>query len=92
MKCSRWTFSQITLFPHSNFSLQQACSSLATSLTRQDRKFTRLPQVNANEEVTTRGTCSKLVASNSLKTIAKTEYADERWIRAPDNSLPHLSP
>ncbi|GBN96709.1 hypothetical protein AVEN_259682-1 [Araneus ventricosus] len=64
----------------------------ATSLTRQDRKFTtRLVQVNANDEVTTRRACSRLAASNSLQTIAKTEYPDEPRIRTPENSFPNLS-
>ncbi|GBL73138.1 hypothetical protein AVEN_159222-1 [Araneus ventricosus] len=68
-----------SVIPYSNFSLQQSCSSLtmqvcklAASSARQDRKFiTRLSQVNANDEVTSRRTCIKLVASNSLQTIAK---------------------
>ncbi|GBN91486.1 hypothetical protein AVEN_272713-1 [Araneus ventricosus] len=76
-------------YPYSNFSLQQVCSNLAlqaynlaTSLARQDRKFTtRLQQVNANELVTTRQACHKFVTSNSLQTIAKIEYADKPRIR-----------
>ncbi|GBM43478.1 hypothetical protein AVEN_9439-1 [Araneus ventricosus] len=43
-------------------------------------KSASLKQVIANDEVNTRRTCSKLVASNSLQTIEKTEYADEPWI------------
>ncbi|GBM86701.1 hypothetical protein AVEN_222225-1 [Araneus ventricosus] len=48
---------------------------LATNLTRQECKpETSLQHVNVSFEVTTRRTCSKLVTSNSLQTIAKTEY------------------
>ncbi|GBM20896.1 hypothetical protein AVEN_253701-1 [Araneus ventricosus] len=49
-----------------------------TASSQQDCKFTtRLQQVNANELATTRQTCYKFVASKSLQTIAKTEYADK---------------
>ncbi|GBM95626.1 hypothetical protein AVEN_256425-1 [Araneus ventricosus] len=65
-------------FPDSNFSLQ-------LSLTRQECK---LETSYCKRRVTTCRTCSKLVASNSLQTIAKTEYADEPQIRTPDNPLP----
>ncbi|GBL75560.1 hypothetical protein AVEN_264649-1 [Araneus ventricosus] len=61
--------------PDSNFSLQQSCSA-------------NLQQVIANDEVTTRRTCSKFAASNSLKAIAGAEYADEPQIRTADNPLP----
>ncbi|GBM24162.1 Uncharacterized protein K02A2.6 [Araneus ventricosus] len=77
-----------------NFSLQQSCSASLQPCRKFDRaklqvhNKTAAPQVNANDVVTTRRTCSKLVASNS----SKTEYADEPRIRAPDNSLPNLSP
>ncbi|GBL80323.1 hypothetical protein AVEN_92240-1 [Araneus ventricosus] len=60
------------------------CSDLALQIC----KFASLKQLIANELVTTRRTCSKLVASNTLQTIAKTEYADEPHIRTPDNELP----
>ncbi|GBN53149.1 hypothetical protein AVEN_128441-1 [Araneus ventricosus] len=50
-------------------------------------KSENLKQVIANELVTTCRTCYKLVASNSLQTIAKTEYADKPRIRHPDNPL-----
>ncbi|GBM65786.1 hypothetical protein AVEN_129037-1 [Araneus ventricosus] len=64
--------------PNSNFSLQQFFHSKSASL----------KQVNANDEVTTHRICSKLVASNSLQTIANAEYVDEPQIRAPDKTHP----
>ncbi|GBO31235.1 hypothetical protein AVEN_129773-1 [Araneus ventricosus] len=80
-------FTQIAILVCSNLALQ-ICMH-AASLTWQECKLeTTLKQVIANEEVTTRRTCSKLVASNSLQTIAKTEYADEPQIRTLDNRLP----
>ncbi|GBO16491.1 hypothetical protein AVEN_73603-1 [Araneus ventricosus] len=51
-------------------------------------KSASLKQVTANELVTSRRTCSRLVTSNTLQTIAKTEYADKPQIRSPDNPLP----
>ncbi|GBM72779.1 hypothetical protein AVEN_201557-1 [Araneus ventricosus] len=47
-----------------------------------------MKQVIVNEVVTTRRTCSKIVASNSLQTTAKTENADEPQIRTLNNPLP----
>ncbi|GBN97389.1 hypothetical protein AVEN_227971-1 [Araneus ventricosus] len=82
--------------PDGNFSLQQGCSNLTlhvcklvASLARQDCKFTTSLQ---NRRSTTRRIYSKLVASSSWQTIAKTEYADEAWIRSLDNLLCNLSP
>ncbi|GBN25382.1 hypothetical protein AVEN_242051-1 [Araneus ventricosus] len=76
--------------PESNFILQQSCSNLALqAYSKFDTAKASLKQVFVNDEVTTRRTCSKLVASNSLQTIAKIEYADEPQIRTPDNPLPN---
>ncbi|GBM57339.1 hypothetical protein AVEN_34436-1 [Araneus ventricosus] len=70
------------LDPDSNFSLQQVRHGKSASL----------KQVIANDEVTSRRTCNMLVASDSLQTIAKAEYADEPCIRTTDNSHPNRSP
>ncbi|GBM65771.1 hypothetical protein AVEN_107253-1 [Araneus ventricosus] len=84
---------QVEILVCSNLALQicklaasltrQECK-LAASLTRQvqacskfDTASASLKQVNANELVTTRQTCHKLAASNSLQTIAKTEYENK---------------
>ncbi|GBN51878.1 hypothetical protein AVEN_80680-1 [Araneus ventricosus] len=64
---------KISAHPDSNFSLQQSCSNLALQICHD--KSGSLKQACRSDEVTTRRTCSKFVTSNSLQTIAKTEYA-----------------
>ncbi|GBM54167.1 hypothetical protein AVEN_64516-1 [Araneus ventricosus] len=49
-----------------------------------------LKQVNASEIVTTRQTCHNLAASNSLQTIAKTEYEDNLGFEPPTSRFPNL--
>ncbi|GBL90656.1 hypothetical protein AVEN_219324-1 [Araneus ventricosus] len=67
------TSSQTAILVCSNLALQ--ICKLATNLTRQECKLeTSLQHVNASFEVTTRQICHRLITSNALKTIAKTEY------------------
>ncbi|GBM96105.1 hypothetical protein AVEN_200411-1 [Araneus ventricosus] len=77
--------------PDSNFSLQQSCINLALQICSFQQvwhgKSASLKRVIANDEVITRQTFSKLVASNSLQTIAKSEYVDEPQIETPENPL-----
>ncbi|GBL88583.1 hypothetical protein AVEN_195595-1 [Araneus ventricosus] len=54
-------------------------------------KSASLRQVNENELVTTRQTCQKLAASNSLQTIAKTEYVDSLGFEPPTANFLNLS-
>ncbi|GBM36376.1 hypothetical protein AVEN_176069-1 [Araneus ventricosus] len=61
---------QIAILVCSNLA-PQICK-LATNLTRQE--FRSLKQVIANVLDTTSRTCRMLVATNSLQTVAKTEY------------------
>ncbi|GBM26190.1 hypothetical protein AVEN_197008-1 [Araneus ventricosus] len=51
------------------------CSKVAASLTRQECK---LKTSCSNELATTRRTCSKLVASNTLQTIARSTQTNPR--------------
>ncbi|GBN09308.1 hypothetical protein AVEN_9147-1 [Araneus ventricosus] len=73
-----WTARRL---PGSNFRLQQSCSANLRARSKFDTAS--LKQVIANWLVNMRRTCSKLVVSNSLQAIAKTEYADKSRIRPP---------
>ncbi|GBL80004.1 hypothetical protein AVEN_97499-1 [Araneus ventricosus] len=72
----------------SKYALTQSCPASTSLQQIWHGKSASWKQVIANELVTTRRTFSKLVASNTVQTIAKTEYADEPQIRSPDNLLP----
>ncbi|GBM37505.1 hypothetical protein AVEN_224391-1 [Araneus ventricosus] len=58
---------------------------MATNL---NDKSASLKQVCRSNEVTTRRTCSKLVTSNSLQTIARTEYAHSLGLELATFCLP----
>ncbi|GBM61104.1 hypothetical protein AVEN_234898-1 [Araneus ventricosus] len=54
-------------------------------------KSASLKQVNAYELVTTRQTCHKLAASNSLQAIAKAEYENNFGFEPPTYRFLNLS-
>ncbi|GBM53103.1 hypothetical protein AVEN_130759-1 [Araneus ventricosus] len=65
---------QIAILVSSKVAAILLCKS-TTNLTLQECKLeTSLQHVNFSFEVTTRQICHKFVTSNSLQTIAKTEY------------------
>ncbi|GBO37430.1 hypothetical protein AVEN_30123-1 [Araneus ventricosus] len=74
-------FTQIAILVRSNPALQ-ICNKF---------DLASLKQVTANELVTTRQICHRLAASNSLQTIAKTEYEDSLRFEFATTLYPNLS-
>ncbi|GBM53415.1 hypothetical protein AVEN_73444-1 [Araneus ventricosus] len=81
---------QIAILVCSKVAAILLCKS--ASLRQECKLETSLKQVNANEIVTTRQTCHKLVMSNSMQTIVKTEYEDNLGFEPPTYHVRSLSP
>ncbi|GBM26811.1 hypothetical protein AVEN_32067-1 [Araneus ventricosus] len=82
--------SQIAILVCSKVAAILLCKSASLQQIWND-KSESLKQVYANELVNTRQTCHKLEASNSLQTIAKTDYEDNLGFEPPTPRLIKLS-